>query len=239
MLPGLRALRAPLASGYLSLLALWLAYSNDVPDREDASGLVRRVYELEGLGSEVGVGLAVSFVAYLIGTLTEWGTTSALRELVSNRFLWYGKWIRSRALEVKRDPDVDYDIVDTIVEGERFGRAWRRGEFSTIRTLLLVEHPLLYNEYDRLTSEAEFRTAIILPLAWLITILGREFDTAFFAALVAVIALAIQAFQLERRGMAILVQSVTSGKVTSPYVNDVRTLTTDVAPPIIPRRPKS
>lgn len=154
LLPGLRSLRAPLAAGYLWLLALWLVYSNDSPDRHDADSVVDRLLELEGVATEFGVAIAVSFVAYLIGSLTEWGTTAVLRTFVSKRFAWLEYWARDNAmLKLSDDKSIDKMVVRAHLENQKFGRRWRRLEFAGAKTTLMVEHPLLYNEYDRLTAE--------------------------------------------------------------------------------------
>lgn len=223
LLPGVRALRAPLASGYLTLIALWLVYSDDAPDRDAADGIVEQFFDLEGAAPDLWTGIAVSFLAYLIGTLTEWGTTSVLRATVSSRFRSLDRWVEHETLPtLARKDGIDIGAARHLLRKESFGRRWRRRELSGIRTTLMVEHPLLYNEYDRLTSEAEFRTAIALPLGWVLAILAMEFDSAFFGGLFGVAALVAQAVQYEKEGTAVLVQSVIGGTVSSPFVESVR-----------------
>jgi hypothetical protein len=70
VLPGLRDLRVPLAAGYVWLLALYLAVEPYVPDRAEAHGVwdsLLRIHEAAGV---VGVGVAASFVAYLVGSIS-------------------------------------------------------------------------------------------------------------------------------------------------------------------------
>jgi hypothetical protein len=82
LLPGLRELRAPLASGYLWLVALGLIVEPHVPDRAEATGLMASVYRLtEGLSS-VGLGVAATFAAYLIGSLSLALGSTPLRKLM-------------------------------------------------------------------------------------------------------------------------------------------------------------
>jgi hypothetical protein len=70
LLPGLRDLRTPLAVGYLWLVALWLLLHKYLPTSIDAAkGPLRSLYEL---GDFVGEGIvlaAMTFVAYLLGSL--------------------------------------------------------------------------------------------------------------------------------------------------------------------------
>jgi hypothetical protein len=71
LLPGLRELRAPLAAGYLWLLGAWLLVEPHIADRTDATGAVAALYDLESAAGPLGVVAGVSFVAYLIGSLSE------------------------------------------------------------------------------------------------------------------------------------------------------------------------
>jgi hypothetical protein len=69
LLPGVREVRGPLVAGYLWLLFAWLVV--DVPERAELSGPLAQVAELGDLLTPVGVGVAASFAAYLIGSLSE------------------------------------------------------------------------------------------------------------------------------------------------------------------------
>ncbi len=225
LLPGVREIRAPLAAGYLSLLVLWLSYGGDVPDRADARGLIKRLYELEGLASTLGLAVAISFIAYLLGTLMEWGTTSALRLAVAQRFTWFDYYSKHIAeLEIEKMTDDPEMLESTRQRLTRpLGNRWRRAELEIIRTSLMVDHPLIYNDYDRFRAEAELRVAIFIPLTWLVTILGIHFDSAYFLAYFAILGLTAQAVKFDTQATAALVQSVMSKKVSSPFVTDVIT----------------
>ncbi|MDQ3983305.1 MAG: hypothetical protein M3271_11565, partial [Actinomycetota bacterium] len=70
LLPGIRELRVPLATGYLWLVALAIAIEPHVPGRAEARGLAATLYRLADASSVLGVGVALSFVAYLVGSLS-------------------------------------------------------------------------------------------------------------------------------------------------------------------------
>jgi hypothetical protein len=70
LLPGIRELRAPLAAGYLWLAALWVLFAHDVPARPDAEGPWADAYRFVDAASVFGLAAAISFAAYLIGTLS-------------------------------------------------------------------------------------------------------------------------------------------------------------------------
>ena len=67
VLPGLRDVRAPLAAGYIWLLALYLAVEPSVPKKPH--GIWASLDHLRHMVSLVATGLAVSFVAYLVGSI--------------------------------------------------------------------------------------------------------------------------------------------------------------------------
>ncbi|HEX2240303.1 MAG TPA: hypothetical protein VHJ82_04085 [Actinomycetota bacterium] len=71
LLPGIRDLRAPLAAGYLWLFAAWLTFHDAVPSRTEAGGVVEAVYDLTNFASGIGLAVALSFVAYIVGSLSE------------------------------------------------------------------------------------------------------------------------------------------------------------------------
>lgn len=70
LLPGLREVRTPLATGYLWLLVLWLLFQRNVPrSKEEVVGPIASIYELGLLvGAPVALA-AASFAAYLLGSV--------------------------------------------------------------------------------------------------------------------------------------------------------------------------
>ena len=68
LLPGLRQLRAPLAAGYLWLIAIWLIWSH--PARAGMWGGWQALRDVRGQVSPLGKGVALTFAAYVVGILT-------------------------------------------------------------------------------------------------------------------------------------------------------------------------
>jgi hypothetical protein len=79
LLPGVRELRAPLAAGYLWLLAAWLLFYDNVPSKEEASGAVDALCGLNDAATAIGLAIALSFLAYIIGSLSQALTDSLVR----------------------------------------------------------------------------------------------------------------------------------------------------------------
>jgi hypothetical protein len=70
LLPGIRELRAPLAAGYIWLLAAWIGLEPSIPEAAEATGLVATLYRLNDALSGFGLAAAATFAAYLIGSLS-------------------------------------------------------------------------------------------------------------------------------------------------------------------------
>jgi len=79
LIPGVREVRAPLAAGYLWLFAIYLAFAPAIPSRADATGAWDSLQALEAAATTVGVGLALSFAAYLVGSVSEALRVAGLR----------------------------------------------------------------------------------------------------------------------------------------------------------------
>jgi hypothetical protein len=94
LLPGIREIRTPLATGYLWLLTFWLWLPAHLKKNAPTSGILGEFTQLAHYVGRIGIGIAISFVAYLIGILSQFlrgpvprlGTISA----------YIPKFIRSR-----------------------------------------------------------------------------------------------------------------------------------------------
>ena len=83
VLPGLRELRPPLSAGYLWLAFIWLVAAPRFPDISEADGMERRILELFRDLDVVGSGVVLSFIAYLVGAVSQATLDPVLRLLAS------------------------------------------------------------------------------------------------------------------------------------------------------------
>jgi hypothetical protein len=88
LLPGLRDLRTPLAVGYLWIVVLWLLLYRWVPTTvgDAPTGPVRALYELGSLLDQAVVLAALSFLAYLLGSMLRLQFLTNLRPVVRSAF---------------------------------------------------------------------------------------------------------------------------------------------------------
>jgi hypothetical protein len=77
ILPGLRDFRAPLAAGYLWLLAVYVAFEPDV--RRNAQGIWQSFSRLEHTFTSFAIGVGVTFFAYLVGSISQTLLASLVR----------------------------------------------------------------------------------------------------------------------------------------------------------------
>jgi hypothetical protein len=70
LLPGLRDVRTPLAAGYTWLVALWVALEPRIPTSPDGDTVLGSFDRARKGLSITALGVAFSFTAYLIGTLS-------------------------------------------------------------------------------------------------------------------------------------------------------------------------
>jgi hypothetical protein len=110
-------------------------------------------------------------------------------------------------------------------------------DLPLIRTRLLVNHPELAAEYDRLQAEANLRYAFLLPgVALLITLAVQ--DSAFWLiGVVVALALAWQGVQRQREAGDVLADALLAGTVSAPVID--RYEATLEAAPERARRPRT
>jgi hypothetical protein len=263
LLPGIRELRAPLAAGYLWLLAAWLAFADVLPSRDAASGALARVYELDRGVRAVGLALAVSFVAYLVGALSE-----ALAG-VADRWLDrpYTSARARRSIELVVDERLrefvarlDYDRLQDLLQEQLRGEfvlqpGDRNSEFGQLiyaleermvqeldlaATRLIGEQAELYSTIDRLRAEAELRFAIAPPLLALSLFLGITEHIAWLGLSLAVAVLAWQGVQRRTRANDVVADSLLLGRVEAPILERLRRAaalpprTDETADPVVP-----
>lgn len=90
-----------------------------------------------------------------------------------------------------------------------------------VRARLMAEQTVLYGEYDRAISEAEFRVGVLVPLVPLVTFLAFDGGPLWLLSLLPLSVLLAQAVALQVRANLSLVESVISGKIASPYLEEL------------------
>jgi hypothetical protein len=282
LLPGLRDLRAPLAAGYIWIFDLWLLFGDDFPTEADATGVFASLYRLGELIPQLGIGIAISFVAYIVGVLFAslsnrllfaWRrigpyietsrkasrrrprSPSKLSYRVKEFFLLlffslgdyeYRMHLRRSLREIveqsglpppelsrylRRSGVIDQSFVEREIEDpklyknpEVWGPLFERNldnDREVLRARLMAEQEMLYGEFDRYKSEAEFRSSISIPLSTLIGTMAFLAHPAWSLLMVVVAWLWLQAARLEDRADLALVSGVTAGKIESPTLQAI------------------
>jgi hypothetical protein len=108
LIPGIREVRAPLAAGYLWLFALWLALKPSLPSEDEATGVAADVIDLANTATPVAVAVAVSFAAYLLGSISD-TVLRAGRSVWPERLRWPGF---EGGMSTLRPSERGYDSLD-------------------------------------------------------------------------------------------------------------------------------
>jgi hypothetical protein len=164
ILPGVRNLRAPLAAGYLWILfACLLAHlGSNTPHSAFGEDLVRVGKAL----SPVGLAVAVSFIAYLVGSFSK-AIFDDIGATLTERIGYHG-WARLS----QRGHDVLDDLLASrVVTGVLASPVDAANlasdiidELDLVKTRLLDSKRDYYEEIDRLHAEADLRLALLPPL---------------------------------------------------------------------------
>lgn len=104
LLPGLRDLRTPLATGYVYLVTLLLLVGDRIPKREHAEGPLKLLYDLVGWMGKPTILAGATFAAYLIGSVLEVRATTVSRCVQKLRFWWRLRLGDKVTLKRKRHP---------------------------------------------------------------------------------------------------------------------------------------
>src|SRR4051812_9365867 len=104
ILPGLRDLRTPLATGYMYLVLLWLLLGSRIPPKDEATGIISRVYEIEGTLGTTALIAVLSFVAYLLGTILSFRRIPKLRRELGRTDITSFKYVTRQTSDLRMSP---------------------------------------------------------------------------------------------------------------------------------------
>ncbi|MFD8228638.1 hypothetical protein ACFV16_31380 [Streptomyces massasporeus] len=244
LLPGIREIRTPLVTGYIWLISLWLIAGSAIPGRGQAQGKIRQIYSFTDFFGKSAILAAITFAAYLLGTLLEVKAVSALSPI-----LWirrevqrdiYGRqaWeeltqphriLKFRPLLTKPASKTLERYVHNRVQGTApenaekwFGKESFRAQeilatdLDQVRTRLFAVNTDLYGESDRKASESDVRANVALAGAFLSVVLSLNFSLWWLLLLPVSAILLVRGISLARQANDMLVQAVVTELVKSP-----------------------
>jgi hypothetical protein len=229
LLPGLRQVRTPLAVGYIWLLILWYIFG-DYALSEASRNLFSGIFELSALLGKGAVLAAITFTAYLIGTITKlYSPTVLLRTILSLRLqfsrgqipalpesVWRAIWdLRERQGLTKT---ASKDEIKSVLEEALLQR-------HDLRTKLLISDKELFGEYDRLEAEAEFRANVTFPLGILLIIFTYSVSPIWLFGFIPLGILGWQGTTREFEALAVLIRAILVGKISASKAPEVKAVT--------------
>ncbi|GIH48705.1 hypothetical protein SAMN05421833_12035 [Microbispora rosea] len=249
LLPGIREIRAPISAGYIWLFFAWLIWARHLPEPAHAAGLLVDVYRLADSMGESGVGIGLSFLAYMIGIIS----TSISRRINGFLSIFIGgkasrvtlrSILRSRGLVTYQETyqfGLRGILPIRIANGvklmasmlspstpPRMRAIWEfmrelSNDIGQIPVRLIGHDQELYNAYDRTNSEAEFRTGCAFPLGAVAVGVYLQVNAAA-GITIALVALSILISGIKREGEAslFLLLTVTSGRMDSSILENAK-----------------
>jgi hypothetical protein len=185
-LPGLREIRSALAGGYLWLLFLWLLFDPSLGRADFAGEPFRSARHAGETVGPVAKGVAVTFVAYLLGTFVNEG-----RSVMSRVYLY------ARQSE-NFTPDIARTRLSVRLEDRLRSRrqpSWRLKRKSYFRAVFEQSYTFRYRRYE-LVSRVTL--ACLKFLERVISMLGSGMRAAAMAFAVPVIAVEVAGLALLR-----------------------------------------
>lgn len=242
LLPGLRELRTPLATGYIWLLTLWFTLYNHIPARGKASGIAQSAYQLVDFLGKPALLAAASFLAFLIGLVqVDPGTIRnvVFRLVGHNTATWLLR--RMPRGEIGVPPTVSessmvslHDFLANMtrevgIERGKFLTPDRSvkevvaqviGDLRATAIRLQVDKPDLYQAYDRKAAEADFRVNVGLAIGGLSLGLAVAGGDGWFATGLLITLMMIRSgIYRQQTANDLLVETLTSRVLTSPTIN--------------------
>lgn len=247
ILPGLRDFRAPFISGVLYLICGLVALDQwSDPASLTSLPAVQAVRALDPKFVGAISVSAVSLSAYIAGSVMTYLFSSAVRRARFESFsrYWSQKgvrdWVHSELLRVDTSPNqplssrlaqvpgLEFQISgrisdDAKLEPEQIGEHIVRKERQILATRLQIEHTVVYEEFDRLTSEAELRIALVPPIILLGALNASSLGWIFTPMVLLVAAtLFYQGQALASRADERIWQALQTGSITSPTLDYVK-----------------
>jgi hypothetical protein len=243
LLPGLRELRTPLTIGWTWLAALWLAFGELLPPREQAAGIVLSLYQAADVLGDATVLGVVTFIAYLLGSLleVESGRLKAgpqrivvVRSGFIDFFFFMGDSLKrdhpksspyaTLAKKLKFHPEIETSRL-AIETGVAV-----LAQSAELESRLLAEKRDIFDYYDRLKESADLRLnlsgaalALGAAVAFRLYKDGQPehvIGIACIAALALTYALQIRGWSQFKRSRAALLTAITTGMVKSPLLEE-------------------
>ncbi|MET8998216.1 hypothetical protein [Amycolatopsis sp. NPDC004169] len=242
LLPGVREVRTPVASGFAWLLVGWLALAGHLPRSRPAQHVFATLWDLGTYVGKGGLLVVVSFAAYLIGAFLEvdpmhlWehgGRPRWINHLrdVARRGRFHHSGIYPLSDQTRRD------LHDFTAEGYRFDSAQDpllylpagiMREERQLATRLQAANVELYNRYDRALAEATFRINVTPPLVVLAVVLAWGSGAGAWVAVAVTAAAGVAGVLFFRQGVRcairsrdIIVQAVVAEVVRSRFLESL------------------
>jgi hypothetical protein len=208
-----------LAIGYIWLINAWILFAEDLPRTRPQDGVLATIWDLATAMGTTATLVAVTFSAYIIGSILEVDPQAKIVLLLTPIFFpWRYKDDPRRAYF-----EAEYTLLpkNTKTDLRKYIREAQRhqsfddtpkdisgdviSEVPQIATRLQVINSELYGRYDRLLAEASIRINLAIPLmVLLVLVIGQSHLAAWQRLLLAAAAFGVS-YLMARKGVTKIV----------------------------------
>jgi hypothetical protein len=221
----------------LLLASLYVLLESSVERMHDEARIGDGLQALSDQLGERGWALIAAIACYLLGSIYLTGCLTLFRGMALRNLLSITSEAYLDSEKVKRLENVRKPFSRTSVrrlgslQGDRYDRATAQNVcveilFGGGNRLLGVNRDL-YDQYDRLKAEAEFRDAVATPSLLFVVVALFDLELSaflegviFLLAVVAACLLFYQARDLDRDANSMYAHAIADGLISSPYLDD-------------------
>jgi hypothetical protein len=114
------------------------------------------------------------------------------------------------------------DLLEWVIDTMAMAKSLEE-DLPLIPARLVGKEPEIYERWDRLQAEAEFRFSIVPPLLALILLLANRLGFSYLLAILPCLYLQYEGFRKQREATAQLAESLRAGRAPSPVLDRLRT----------------
>ncbi|WP_369253868.1 hypothetical protein [Streptomyces sp. R35] len=241
LLPGLRQLRTPLATGYLYALSLYLLLRDSIPTTAKDEGHLKPLYDVMPWLGKLAALAVGAFLAYLMGSVLEVRAATLSRwfrivitlsrrplpdpwdEADEGRFRWgsidTGELTKPAAKKLTK---YSWDRLSRRVHPTRRSpgtadKAMHQlvEDLPQLSTRLYTANKDMYGDYDRLTAEADLKVNVGLAGIFLSCVMTAQVHWLWVLLWIPMALLGLRGLSTLRRANDLLVQAIVTDLVKS------------------------
>ncbi|MEU8867130.1 hypothetical protein [Streptomyces umbrinus] len=223
---------------------MWILFGDNLPRRTEATGMMRRFYELSDQVGPAAVTASATFAAYLVGGVLQISAGNAILSRIDMR---YERLVAKPGIRLSRvvqghhltapvfdqlefaakrivDPESDPESIPKRFLETQSIQLSRRviSQLDQLGTRLHAANVELYEDHDRLAAESNLRINMAVATTILYIALSIQISPWFCCGMVISVALLRRGQVRNRQANDVLIQALLIGVISSPAFEEAR-----------------